>query len=127
MVTDEQVRRLRKLSNMEKNQKIAASNAGMDPTAARRMESAKRERVSLDSGTLIHVERNSYWVNSRLIGAQMEARLYLDHIEVWYGCRTPTPVVTDGKVVGMLSHEEVITFPGTVQKLGDMAPLTSAL
>ncbi len=36
MVTDEQVRRLRKLSNTEKNQEIASSKAGMDPTTARR-------------------------------------------------------------------------------------------
>jgi len=35
MVTDEQVRRLRKLSNTEKNREIAASKAGMDPTTAR--------------------------------------------------------------------------------------------
>ena len=26
-------------------------------------------------------------MNSRLIGAQVEARLYLDHVEVWYGQR----------------------------------------
>src|SRR5436309_14604976 len=36
MVTDEQVRRLRQLSNTEKNQEIAASKAGMDPGTARR-------------------------------------------------------------------------------------------
>jgi hypothetical protein len=54
---------------------------------ARRMESAKRERVRVDSGSLIHVERNSYSVNSRLIGERVEARLYLDHVEVWYGQR----------------------------------------
>src|ERR1700704_1109754 len=36
MVTDKQVRRLRKLSNTEENQEIAASKAGMDPTTARR-------------------------------------------------------------------------------------------
>src|ERR1019366_1703909 len=36
MVTDEQVRRLRKLSNTEKNQELAAAKAGMDPTTARR-------------------------------------------------------------------------------------------
>ena len=36
MVTDEQVRRLRKLSNTEKNQEIAAAKAGMDPATARR-------------------------------------------------------------------------------------------
>jgi hypothetical protein len=51
------------------------------------MESAKRERVKVDSGSLIHVERNAYSVNSRLIGARVEARLYLDHVEVWYGQR----------------------------------------
>src|ERR1039458_4419253 len=36
MVTDEQGRRLRKLSNTEKDQEIAASKAGMDPTTARK-------------------------------------------------------------------------------------------
>jgi hypothetical protein len=36
MVTDQQVRRLRKLSNTEKNQEIAAAKAGMDPKTARR-------------------------------------------------------------------------------------------
>src|ERR1700687_4391022 len=42
MVTDEQVRRLRKLSNTEKNQEIAASKAGMDPKTARKYLAAKR-------------------------------------------------------------------------------------
>ena len=42
MVTDEQVRRLRKLSNTERNQEIAASKAGMDPTTARRYLSVDR-------------------------------------------------------------------------------------
>jgi hypothetical protein len=42
MVTDEQVRRLRKLSNTEKNQEIAASKAGMDPTTARRYPGLER-------------------------------------------------------------------------------------
>ena len=36
MVTDNQVRRLRKLSNTEKNQEIAASKTGMDPKTARK-------------------------------------------------------------------------------------------
>jgi hypothetical protein len=42
MVTDEQVRRLRKLSNTENNQEIAASKAGMDPTTARRYLGVER-------------------------------------------------------------------------------------
>jgi hypothetical protein len=36
MVTDRQVKRLRQLSNTEKNQEIAASKADMDPTTVRR-------------------------------------------------------------------------------------------
>lgn len=65
--------------------RLAEEIAVMRELPARRMESAKRERVKVDSGSLIHVERNAYSVNSRLIGAQVEARLYLDHVEVWYG------------------------------------------
>jgi len=73
--------------NAGRRARLAEEMAVMRELPARRMESAKRERVKVDSGSLIHVERNSYSVNSRLIGAQVEARLYLDHVEVWYGQR----------------------------------------
>jgi len=71
--------------NAGRRARLAEEIAVMRELPARRMESAKRERVKVDSGSLIHVERNSYSVNSRLIGAQVEARLYLDRVEVWYG------------------------------------------
>jgi hypothetical protein len=71
--------------NAGRRARLAEELAVMKELPARRMESAKREQVKVDSGSLIHVERNSYSVNSRLIGAQVEARTYLDHIEVWYG------------------------------------------
>lgn len=51
----------------------------------RRMESYKCERVKVDSGSLIYIDRNVYSVPSRLIGETVEARLYMDHVEVWYG------------------------------------------
>lgn len=50
----------------------------------RRTESYKRELVRVDSGSLIHVDRSAYSVPSRLIGARVEARLYMEQIEVWY-------------------------------------------
>jgi len=50
-----------------------------------RLESCKRERVKVDSGSLIYVDRNVYSVPSRLIGEEVEARLYMDRVEVWYG------------------------------------------
>ena len=71
--------------NAGRRQRLTEELAGMRELPARRMESAKRERVRVDSGSLIHVDRNAYSVNSRLIGELVEARLYLDHIEVWYG------------------------------------------
>jgi len=71
--------------NAGRRARLAEELAVMRELPARRMESAKRERVKVDSGSLIHVERNAYSVKSRLIGAQVEARMYLDHVEVWYG------------------------------------------
>jgi hypothetical protein len=55
------------------------------PLPDRRLESAKRVRVRVNSGSLIMVARNNYSVNSRLIGEIVEARVYAEHIEVWYG------------------------------------------
>jgi hypothetical protein len=50
----------------------------------RRLESAKRVKVKVDSGSVIYVDRNVYSVNSRLIGEQVEARLSAEAVEVWY-------------------------------------------
>jgi hypothetical protein len=73
--------------NAGRRARLAEEMAVMRELPARRMESAKRERVKVASGSLIHVERNAYSVNSRLIRTQVEARLYLDRVEVWYGQR----------------------------------------
>jgi hypothetical protein len=71
--------------NGGRRQRLSEELSVMRELPPRRMESAKRERVRVDSGSLIHADRNAYSVNSRLIGELVEARLYLDHIEVWYG------------------------------------------
>lgn len=71
--------------NAGRRDRLGEELAVMRELPERRMESAKRERVKVDSGSLIHVDRNAYSVNSRLIGERVEARVYLDHIEVWYG------------------------------------------
>ena len=71
--------------NAGRRQRLAEELAVMRELPERRMESAKRERVTVDSGSLIHVDRNAYSVNSRLIGEKVEARVYLDRVEVWYG------------------------------------------
>lgn len=71
--------------NAGRRQRLAEEMAVMRELPERRIESVKRERVKMDSGSLIYVHRNVYSVLNRLIGEQVEARLYMDHVEVWYG------------------------------------------
>jgi hypothetical protein len=71
--------------NAGRKHRLAEEMRVMQELPERRMESCKRERVRVDSGSLIYVDRNVYSVPSRLIGEQVEARLYMEHIEVWYG------------------------------------------
>jgi len=73
--------------NAGRSQRLAEEMKGMRELPERRMESAKRERVKVDSGSLIYVDRNVYSVPSRLIGEVVEARLTMDQVEVWYGQR----------------------------------------
>ena len=71
--------------NAGRKQRLAEEMAVMKELPARRMESSRREQVKVDSGSLIYVDRNAYSVPSRLIGEQVEARLTMDQVEVWYG------------------------------------------
>jgi hypothetical protein len=71
--------------NAGRKLRLAEEMRVMQELPERRMESCKRERVRVDSDSLIYVDRNVYSVPSRLIGEQVEARLYMEHIEVWYG------------------------------------------
>jgi hypothetical protein len=71
--------------NAGRRERLAEEMAVMKELPERRMESAKREQVKVDSGSLIYADRNVYSVPSRLIGEQVEARLFMDHVEVWYG------------------------------------------
>jgi hypothetical protein len=73
--------------NAGRRQRLAEEMAVMRELPERHLESCKRERVKVDSGSLIYVDRNVYSVPSRLIGEQVEARLYMDQVEVWYGER----------------------------------------
>jgi hypothetical protein len=52
-----------------------------------RYESCQRFDARVDSGSLIHVDRNAYSVTSRLIRETVEVRLYVEHLEIWYAQR----------------------------------------
>jgi hypothetical protein len=61
--------------------------AVLRPLPAYRLESWKRLRVRVRSGSLITVDQNTYSVPSRLIGERVDVRLYAEYLEVWYGQR----------------------------------------
>jgi hypothetical protein len=81
------LRRLLAQLNAGRRQRLAAEMQYLRALPERRIESAKRVRVKVDSGSLVYVDRNVYSVISRLIGEQVEARLEAELIEVWYAGR----------------------------------------
>lgn len=53
----------------------------------RRLEDFTRLRVKVSPGSTIRVRKNTYSVDSRLIGETVEVRLHHGHLEVFYGQR----------------------------------------
>lgn len=50
-----------------------------------RIEDFRRERVRVTRFSTIRAGENTYSVSSRLIGEQVDLRLYAESVEVWYG------------------------------------------
>lgn len=50
-----------------------------------RIEACKRLKLNVSSGSTVRVNNNTYSVHSRLIRERVEVRLYMDHLEIWFG------------------------------------------
>jgi hypothetical protein len=74
-------------SNAGRRQRLAEEMQYLQQLPSRRLESTKRERIKVDSGSLVYVDRNTYSVHSRLIGERVEARIQADRVEIWYAGR----------------------------------------
>jgi hypothetical protein len=53
----------------------------------RRLDDSQKARVRVGPSSTIRVKKNTYSVDSRLIGELVEVRIYAERIEVWYGQR----------------------------------------
>jgi len=73
--------------NAGRAKRLAEEQAVLAALPRARRESHRRMRVKVSTGSLIQIRENTYSVNSRLIGEQVEVRIYADHLEVWYGQR----------------------------------------
>ena len=78
------LKRLLDQLNAGRRERLAEELPKLRALPARRLEACKRQPARVDSGSLIHVERNVYSVPSRLIGEKVDVRLYVEHLEVWY-------------------------------------------
>jgi hypothetical protein len=70
--------------NAGRDRRLGEERSHLHPLPAQPTESFKRVRVQVRKGSLIRVQRNVYSVHSRLIGEQVDVRIYADHLEVWY-------------------------------------------
>jgi hypothetical protein len=71
--------------NAPRQQRLAEEQAALRNLPAARQESLKRERVRVHSGSVIHVGRNTYSVDSRLIGEWVDIRIGAEQLQIWYG------------------------------------------
>lgn len=73
--------------NSNRQERLSEELKVLRSLPSRRLESYKRLQVTVNSGSLIRVQRNVYSVNSRLIGESVEIRVFADQLEVWLGQR----------------------------------------
>jgi hypothetical protein len=52
---------------------------------SQRIDTCKRFQVKVSKSSTIRIKHNVYSVHSRLIGEQIDVRLYAEYIELWYG------------------------------------------
>jgi hypothetical protein len=70
--------------NAGRRTRLAEERTALRPLPPMRLESYKRARVRVGSGSIIRVDRNVYSVDSRLIGEWVDVRLYAEELEVWF-------------------------------------------
>jgi hypothetical protein len=73
--------------NSGRQSRLAEELALLRPLPPSRLESYKRAQPRVGSGSIIHVDRNAYSVESRLIGERVDVRLYAEELEIWFGGR----------------------------------------
>jgi len=71
--------------NSLRREKLATELAVLRPLPARRLEDYSVEVVKVTRNSTITVRHNLYSVPSQLIGERVEARVFAEHLQVWFG------------------------------------------
>ncbi|MFQ5770449.1 MAG: IS21 family transposase [bacterium] len=73
--------------NAGRKERLAEELKALRPLPARRHEDFTRNKCRVSRFSTIRVLKNSYSLHSRLIGEQVDVRIYADHLEAWYAQR----------------------------------------
>ena len=71
--------------NAGRSDRFAEELSVLKGLPARRFNDSKIiDNIKVGKSSTIHLQHNTYSVHSRLIGEKVQARIYVDYIEIWY-------------------------------------------
>ena len=77
--------KLFKQLNAGRNKRFLEEQAVLKRLPKHRIEACKKSIMRVGPSSTIRVNHNVYSVDSRLIGERIEARLFMEHLEIWHG------------------------------------------
>lgn len=81
------IRSVFKQLNAGRRQRLAQEIAVLRQLPERRIEAVKKSAMRVGPSSTIRINHNVYSVDSRLVGEQINARLFIDRVEIWYAQR----------------------------------------
>jgi len=79
------LRRIAGQLNAGRSERFAKELSVLRRLPARRFNDYKIiDKIKVGKSSTIHLQHNTYSVHSRLIGEKVQARIYVDYIEIWY-------------------------------------------
>jgi hypothetical protein len=77
--------KLFKQLNAGRSKRFLEEQAVLRQLPKNRIEACKKSTMRVGPSSTIRVNHNVHSVDSRLIGERIEARLFMEHLEIWYG------------------------------------------
>lgn len=77
--------KLFKQLNAGRGQRFSQEQAVLHRLPGRRIDAFKKSSITVGPSSIIQVNHNAYSVDSRLTGERIQVRLYMDHLDIWYG------------------------------------------
>ncbi len=71
--------------NAGRQKRLQEEMAELKPLARCRLDDCQKKVVRVGPASTIRILHNTYSLNSRLIGEMVEVRVYVQHLQVWYG------------------------------------------